>query len=62
MNRYGLQNMSSTTKQINKDDVLASLFFLMKNEKSNIEQKIKKQVDQDLNLLLNCYKNLGIHK
>jgi len=62
MNRYGIQKMSISTNQLNKDDVLASLFFLMKNEKSNIEQKIKNAVDQDLNLLLNCYKNLGIHK
>ena len=62
MDRYGLQKMSISTNQINKDDVLAHLFFLIKNEKSNIKQKIKKQVDQDLNLLLNCYKNLGIHK
>lgn len=62
MNRYGLQKMSISTDQLNKDDVLAPLFFLMKNEKSKIKQKIKKQVDQDLNLLLYCYKNLGIHK
>ena len=62
MNRYGLQKMSISTDQINKDDVLAHLFFLIKNEKYNIKQKIKKQVDQDLNLLLNCYKTLGIQK
>ena len=62
MNRYGLQKMSISTDQLNKDDVLAPLFFLMKNEKSKIKQKIEKQVDQDLNLLLYCYKNLGIHK
>ena len=62
MNRYGLQKMSISTNHLNKDDVLAPLFFLMKNEKSKIEQEINKQVDQDLNLLLNCYKTLGIHK
>ena len=61
MNRYGLQKMSISTNQLNKDDVLAPLFFLMKNEKSKIKQEIKKQVDQDLNQLLNCYKTLGIH-
>ena len=32
MNRYGLQKMSISTNQLNKDDVLAPLFFLMKNE------------------------------
>lgn len=61
MNRYGLQKMSISTNQLNKDDVLAPLFFLMLNEKSKIKQEIKKQVDQDLNQLLNCYKTLGIH-
>ena len=62
MNRYGLQKMSISTNHLNKDDTLAPLFSLMKNEKSEIKQKIKKQVDQDLNLLLNCYKILKIHK
>jgi hypothetical protein len=62
MNRYGLQKMSISTNHLNKNDVLSPLFFLMKNEKSKIKQEIKKQVDQDLNLLLNCYKTLGIHK
>ena len=62
MKRYGLQKMSISTNHLSKDDILAPLFFVMKNEKNIIKEKIKKQVDQDLNLLLKCYKSLGIHK
>jgi polysaccharide pyruvyl transferase WcaK-like protein len=61
MKRYNLQKMSVSVDDLNNHEVLLSKFKVLKKNENEILSDIRKQVSKDINLLLECYKYLGIH-